>query len=157
MGKCDKETTFSILDYFFSQGGNFIDTASNYQDEESEKWIGEWMASRKNRDQIVLATKFTASWTAYAGHDGVINSNMGGNNSKSLRLSVNASLKKLQTDYIDLLYVHWWDFTTSIPELMHSLDDLIKAGKVIYIGISDTPGSYSNPLFQTLCIPIHYT
>ncbi len=148
MGKCDKDTTFAILDFFVSQGGNFIDTASNYQDEESEKWIGEWMTSRKNRDQIVLATKFTTSWTVHAGTEGKVSANFGGNNKKSMRLSVEASLKKLQTDYIDLLYVHWWDYTTSIEELMHSLDDLIKAGKVLYLGISDTPGNstLSHPL-----------
>jgi aryl-alcohol dehydrogenase-like predicted oxidoreductase len=141
MGKCDKDTTFSILDFFFSQGGNFIDTASNYQDEESEKWIGEWMSSRKNRDQIVLATKFTTNWTTHAGLEGKIHANFGGNNKKSLRLSLDASLKKLQTDYIDLLYLHWWDFTTSIPEVMHSLDDMVKAGKILYLGVSDTPGN----------------
>lgn len=57
MGECSKETTFEVLDYFFDQGGNFIDTSNNYQDEESELWIGEWMAKHKNRDEIVLATK----------------------------------------------------------------------------------------------------
>ncbi len=97
MGECNKETTFSVLDFFFSQGGNFIDTASNYQNEESEKWIGEWMAERKNRDQIVLATKFTTNWTVYAGTEGKVSANFGGNNKKSLRLSLEASLKKLQT------------------------------------------------------------
>ena len=106
MGKCDKDTTFSILDFFSSQGGNFIDTASNYQDEQSERWNGEWMAARKNRDQIVLAPKYTTSWTVHAGTEGKVSANFGGNNKKSLRLSVDASLKKLQTDYIDLLYVH---------------------------------------------------
>lgn len=138
MGKCDKETTFKILDYFFEQGGNFIDTANNYQDEESELWIGEWMALRGIRDQIVLATKFTTLWPdkkqpLRQKH------NYAGNHTKSLRLSVEASLKKLQTDYIDLLYVHWWDFSTSIEELMQSLNQLVLAGKVLYLGISDTP------------------
>lgn len=138
MGECNKETTFKILDYFFESGGNFIDTANNYQSEESEQWIGEWMASRKNRDQIVLATKYTTGYPSGKGGEKIM-SNFQGNHAKSLRLSVEASLKKLQTSYIDLLYVHWWDFTTSIPELMQSLNHLVRAGKVLYLGISDTP------------------
>ena len=72
-------------------------------------------------------------------HKDAIQSNYGGNNVKSMKVSVEQSLRKLQTSYIDLLYVHWWDFTTSIPELMHALNDLVVAGKVIYLGISDTP------------------
>ncbi|KAI9040530.1 sterigmatocystin biosynthesis dehydrogenase stcV [Aspergillus affinis] len=119
------------------QGGNFNDTASGYQEGESEMIVGEWMASRENRDEIVLATKYTA---AYMTHRKVrIPSNYGGNNAKSMKVSVDASLRKMQTFYIDLLYVHWWDYTTSIPELMHALNDLVVAGKVIYLGISDTP------------------
>ena len=136
LGECSKETSFAMLDYFFENGGNFIDTANNYQGEESEKWLGEWMESRQNRDQIVLATKFT---TVYPSEPKKIKTNYSGNHSKSLRVSVEASLKKLQTDYIDLLYIHWWDFTTSIPELMQSLHHLVASGKVLYLGISDTP------------------
>lgn len=139
MGECSKETAFEMLDFFHSSGGNFIDTANNYQNEESEMWIGEWMKARGVRDQMVVATKFTTGWQAHKGHDKTINSNYGGNNSKSLMLSVRDSLKKLQTDYIDVLYVHWWDFTTSIPELMQSLNQLVATGKVLYLGISDTP------------------
>ena len=139
MGTCTKETAFEMMDFFKSQGGNFIDTANNYQSEESETWIGEWMKERDCRDQMVIATKFTTGFTSYKGHDEIIQSNYGGNGSKSLRLSVDASLKKLQTDYIDILYIHWWDFTTSIEELMQSLNALVVAGKVIYLGVSDTP------------------
>ncbi|KAF9201866.1 hypothetical protein BGZ49_007933 [Haplosporangium sp. Z 27] len=137
MGECNKETTFEILDYFISQGGNFIDTANLYQDGESEKWLGEWMAKRDNRDQIVLATKYT---TTFKGHESdKIQANYGGNGAKSMRLSIEASLKNLQTSYIDLFYVHWWDYSVTIPELMHALNDLVSAGKVLYLGISDTP------------------
>ncbi|CAF9940176.1 hypothetical protein IMSHALPRED_001777 [Imshaugia aleurites] len=136
LGECSKETSFGMLDYFFENGGNFIDTANNYQNEESEKWLGEWMQSRNNRDQIVLATKFT---TAYPSQSVNIKTNYSGNHSKSLRVSLEASLKKLQTGYIDLLYIHWWDFTTSIPEIMQSLHHLVASGKVLYLGISDTP------------------
>jgi len=138
LGECNKETSFAMLDFFYSNGGNFIDTANNYQGEESETWIGEWMQKNQNRDEIVLATKYTTGYRA-TGATEKIKSNFQGNHSKSLRLSVNASLKKLQTDYIDLLYVHWWDYTTSIPELMNSLHQLVMAGKVLYLGISDTP------------------
>ncbi|KAF2789568.1 aryl-alcohol dehydrogenase-like protein [Melanomma pulvis-pyrius CBS 109.77] len=138
MGKCEKETAFEMLDYFFEQGGNFIDTANNYQNEESETWIGEWLASRKNRDELVLATKFT---TCYPNplKSPRQRINYAGNSSKSLQVSLDASLKKMQTDYIDLLYVHWWDFTTGIPELMQSLNHMVQRGKVIYLGVSDTP------------------
>ncbi|RDW68399.1 norsolorinic acid reductase [Coleophoma crateriformis] len=138
MGECNKETSFKILDTFFEQGGNFIDTANGYQGEESEEWLGEWLASRKNRDQVVLATKFTTYWPSGKGGE-TIKTNFVGNHAKSLHLSLEASLKKLQTTYIDLLYVHWWDFTTSIPELMQSLNRVVDAGKVLYLGISDTP------------------
>ncbi|CAG8211108.1 unnamed protein product [Penicillium olsonii] len=137
MGECSKETTFQILDHFLEKGGNFIDTANAYQNEESEMWIGEWMASRKVRDQIVLATKYSASFRGY--QKDVIQSNYGGNGTKSMRLSLEASLEKLQTKYVDLFYVHWWDYATSIPELMHALNDLVASGKVLYLGISDTP------------------
>ena len=145
LGAMSKKEVFTLLDYFHSEGGNFIDTANNYQDEQSELWIGEWMASKKDipgfRDQMVIATKYTTGYQAYKASSSpeIIQSNYLGNNSKSLRLSVEASLKKLQTDYIDLLYVHWWDFTTSIPELMLSLNTIVEQGKVLYLGISDTP------------------
>ncbi|KAF2690457.1 aryl-alcohol dehydrogenase-like protein [Lentithecium fluviatile CBS 122367] len=139
MGKCDKDTTFAILDYFHEQGGNFIDTANNYQNEESETWIGEWMSSRKVRDEIVLATKFTTCYPPNNEKSPRQRTNYAGNSAKSLHVSLEASLKKLQTDYIDLLYVHWWDFTTSIPELMQSLNHMVQRGKVLYLGVSDTP------------------
>lgn len=136
-GECNKETTFEILDYFKSQGGNFIDTANAYQNEESEIWLGEWMASRKNRDEIVLATKYSSGFQSHFKYK--TQANFGGNSAKSLRVSIEASLKKLQTDYVDLFYLHWWDYSVSIPELMQSLNDLVVSGKVLYLGISDTP------------------
>ncbi|MCJ1351431.1 MAG: hypothetical protein MMC33_001415 [Icmadophila ericetorum] len=138
MGKCDKKTSFEILDYFYENGGNFIDTANNYQGEESETWLGEWMAERQNRDEMVIATKFTTGYPS-PNKNIQIKSNFQGNHSKSLHVSLEASLKKLQTSYIDLLYVHWWDFSTSIPELMQSLHHMVVARKVLYLGISDTP------------------
>ena len=140
LGKCDKKNSYAMLDYFYENGGNFIDTSNNYQGEESETWIGEWIAERGNRDELVLATKFTTYFPGAEKSKNIgIRSNFQGNHAKSLKVSIEASLKKLQTDYIDLLYIHWWDFTTSIPEIMNSLHHLVASGKVIYLGISDTP------------------
>lgn len=133
-------------------------SANNYQDEDSEKWVGEWMEARGVRDEIVLATKYTSPYRKYVGGN-EIQANYVGHNTKSLKVSVEASLRKLRTDYIDLvrsrrfflfsmkkyahnifkLYVHWWDWSTSIEEVMHSLNQLVTAGKVLYLGISDTP------------------
>lgn len=86
----------------------------------------------------VIATKYTTNYKAGPGSPGIM-ANYTGNSTKSLHMSVKASLEKLQTDYIDLLYVHWWDYSTSIPELMQSLNTLVTQGKVLYLGISDTP------------------
>ncbi|KIV78480.1 hypothetical protein, variant [Exophiala sideris] len=138
MGSMNKENSFKLLDAFYEAGGNFIDTANNYQDEQSEKWIGEWMQEKKNRDMMVIATKFTTAYRGYELGKGKT-VNYSGNHKKSLHLSVHDSLKKLQTDYIDLLYLHWWDHTTSIEEVMDSLHILVQQGKVLYLGISDTP------------------
>jgi len=138
MGESSKATVFEILDYFYDNGGNFIDTANNYQNDESEQWIGEWMKKRNIRDEIVIATKYSSPYTAYKNTNG-INANYTGNSKKSLHHSVEDSLKKLQTSYIDLLYIHWWDYTTSVEELMQSLNQLVATGKVLYLGVSDTP------------------
>jgi len=99
-GKITKETARAILDEFYNQGGNFLDTANTYQNGQSEQWVGEWMRQRQNRDEIVLATKYTALNKPNA-H---IKSNYGGNSVKTMRLSIEESLKNLQTSYIDLYY-----------------------------------------------------
>ncbi|QKX60189.1 uncharacterized protein TRUGW13939_07332 [Talaromyces rugulosus] len=138
MGSMDKEASFKLLDYYFESGGNFIDTSNNYQNGESEEWIGEWMASRKNRDRMVIATKYTTDYQGYAWGKGKASNHMG-NHRRSLHMSVRDSLKKLQTDYIDILYVHWWDHLTSIEEVMDSLHIFVQQGKVLYLGISDAP------------------
>ncbi|KAL7906304.1 Norsolorinic acid reductase [Trichoderma velutinum] len=118
---------------------NFIDTSNNYQWGESETIIGEWMKKRGNRDEMVIATKYTTNYKENIPDSNEIRANYTGNGSKSLHVSVEASLKKLQTDYIDLLYVHWWDFSTSTSEMMQSLNNLVVSGKVLYLGISDSP------------------
>ena len=138
MGSMSKEQSFELLDAYFEKGGNFIDTANNYQNEESETWLGEWMAARKNRDRLVLATKFTTDYKSHEYGKGKV-VNFSGNHKKCLHMSIRDSLIKLQTDYIDILYVHWWDWSSSIEEIMDSLHILVQQGKVLYLGISDTP------------------
>lgn len=138
MGSMNKENSFKLLDAFEDAGGNFIDTANNYQNEQSEEWIGEWMEKKKNRDFMVIATKFTTNYRMEKDGKGKT-VNHSGNHKKSLHMSLRDSLAKLKTDYIDILYVHWWDWTTSIEELMDSLDAVVKSGKVLYLGVSDTP------------------
>ncbi|UZJ53712.1 hypothetical protein CBS101457_003032 [Exobasidium rhododendri] len=137
-GVCSKEDSFKMLDHFYEQGGNFLDTANAYRDEQSEQWVGEWMAARGNRDDLIVATKYASNYKAYEGATKQI-VNYGGNGVKSMKISLEASLKKLQTSYIDLFYLHWWDYATSIPEIMQGLNDLVRAGKVLYLGISDAP------------------
>ncbi|TVY66032.1 putative aryl-alcohol dehydrogenase AAD14 [Fusarium oxysporum f. sp. cubense] len=138
MGSVDEEKAFQLLDAYTEAGGNFIDTANNYQNEESETFIGNWMQFQNNRDLLFIATKFSSNYRSWELGSGKT-VNYAGNHKKSLFLSVEASLKKPKTSYIDLLYVHWWDWTTSIEELMDSLHILIEQGKVLYLGASDTP------------------
>ncbi|KAF8814294.1 Aldo/keto reductase [Phlegmacium glaucopus] len=138
MGSMDREASFKLLDAYFDNGGNFIDTANNYQDETSEKFIGEWAEARGIRDQLFIATKYTSNFkrTDHSVSQKVLHF---GNSAKSLQTSVEKSLKKLRTSYIDLLYLHWWDWDTSVEEVMHSLHTLVLQGKVLYLGVSDTP------------------
>jgi aryl-alcohol dehydrogenase-like predicted oxidoreductase len=137
-GAIDEQDIFSVYDAYVDAGGNFIDSANNYQNEQSETYLGKWLTARKNRDLLFIATKYTNAFRAHELGPGR-SVQFGGNNKKSLFLSVEASLRKLQTTYIDLLYVHWWDWSTSIEELMDSLHILVEQGKVLYLGISDTP------------------
>ncbi|MFY7898575.1 MAG: aldo/keto reductase [Chitinophagaceae bacterium] len=127
----DKQTSFDILDTFVNNGGNFIDTANRYTEGTSEKFIGEFV-TQNDRDYFVIATKYSL-------FDNLTNPNASGNNRKNLMRSVEQSLQRLNTDFIDLLYLHIWDNLTPIEEVMRALDDLISQGKVNYIGISDTP------------------
>jgi aryl-alcohol dehydrogenase-like predicted oxidoreductase len=109
LGECSKETSFEILDYFYQQGGNWIDTAVNYQSGESEQWIGEWMEDRGVRDEIVLATKFTGMQITEKEKEGgtAIKSNFGGNSAKNIHISVERSLKQLRTSYIDIVSIYY--------------------------------------------------
>ncbi|KAH9892250.1 aryl-alcohol dehydrogenase [Xylariomycetidae sp. FL2044] len=136
MGECTQEMAFDLLDAFYDLGGNFIDTANMYQAGQSERWIGEWLRKTGRRPEMVVATKYTMS---PAGGRPVQQSNYGGTGAKSLHVSIENSLKALQTDYVDILYVHCFDFATSTEELMHALNRLVSQGKVLYLGISDSP------------------
>lgn len=103
----ENEKPFDLLDAYFKLGGNFIDTSNTYNSEDSERLIGEWMEKRNVRDQMVLATKYTAGYKAYDRDNLPHQSHYTGNSAKSMHISVRDSLAKLRTDYIDLFYVHW--------------------------------------------------
>ena len=123
----------AMYDAFREAGGNFIDTANIYTNGTSETMLGEFMQG--HRENVVLATKFSNS--------GVMGDpNAGGNNRKAMMREVEASLKRLQTDYIDLYWLHIWDKLTPIEEVMRGFDDLVSSGKVLYVGISDAPAWY---------------
>ena len=123
----------AILSSYFEHGGNFVDTANAYTKGHSEAIIGDYLRKGSTgRDRVVIATKFFAN--LYPGDP-----NGGGASRKSLTAACEQSLRRLQTDYIDLYWMHLWDRFTPIEETMRALDDLVRAGKVRYIGFSDTP------------------
>jgi aryl-alcohol dehydrogenase-like predicted oxidoreductase len=124
-GECEK-----IFRSFAEANGNFIDTSCNYTNGTSEKFVGELVAD--DRDRFVVATKYSLNMRSN-------DPNAGGNHRKNLIRSLDASLERLQTDYVDLLWLHMWDGMTPVEEVMRSLDDVVRAGKVRYVGVSDTP------------------
>lgn len=125
-----KAESRKVYDAFRAAGGNFIDTADLYTNGTSERFLGDFMAG--HRGQVVLATKYTLS---NPGKD----PNAAGNHRKNMMQSVEASLERLKTDYLDLYWLHIWDFMTPVEEVMRAFDDLVRQGKVLYVGISDTP------------------
>ena len=118
-----------MVEAFAEAGGNFIDTANLYTNGTSEQYVGEFVAA--DRDRWVVATKYTFNPAGDV--------NTSGNHRKNMVQSVEASLKRLNLDYIDLYWLHGWDFTTPVEEVMRAFDDLVRAGKVLYMGVSDTP------------------
>ncbi|MDO7928210.1 aldo/keto reductase [Pseudomonas sp. KFB-139] len=126
----DEAQARQIFDTYVDNGGNFIDTAVNYTNGASERILGQFL--KEKRDRLVVATKYTM-----ARDPGDPNS--GGNHRMNLVRSVETSLRQLDTDRIELLYLHAWDFTTSADEVMRALDDLVRSGKVLYLGICNTP------------------
>ncbi|MBV9507147.1 MAG: aldo/keto reductase [Acidobacteriia bacterium] len=125
-----KDESRKIYDRYREAGGNFIDTANVYTAGTSETFLGEFMEG--HRQEIVLATKYTNAWP---GRD----PNAAGNHRKSMVQAVEASLKRLRTDYIDLYLLHIWDRMTPVEEVMRAFDDLVRQGKVIYPAVSDMP------------------
>lgn len=125
-----REDSKQIFDAYANAGGNFIDTAVNYTNGTSEKFVGDFI--RSEREHFVVATKYTLLRRPN-------DPNAAGNHRKNMVESVNASLERLHTDYIDLYWLHAWDYTTPVEEVLRALDDLVRQGKVLYIGISDTP------------------
>ncbi|SDW07753.1 aldo/keto reductase [Paenibacillus sp. CF384] len=126
----DKTESRKIFDTYVDAGGNFIDTANQYTGGDSEEYLGEFIAAE--REKLVVATKYSLTMNPN-------DPNGGGNHRKSLVQSLDASLKRLKTDYIDMYWLHAWDFMTPVEEVMRALDDQVRAGKILYIGISDTP------------------
>ncbi|MFJ6081132.1 aldo/keto reductase [Streptomyces sp. NPDC092369] len=126
----DKDEARRLFDTYVERGGNFIDTANTYTDGSSERQLGEF--TRGNRESLVLATKYT---TLRRPGD----PNSAGSHRKSMFASVEASLRRLNTDYLDLLHLHVWDFTTPVEEILRGMDDLVRQGKILYVAISNTP------------------
>ena len=126
----------SIFNAYVDAGGNFIDTADVYAKGRSEELVGEYLAKRSLRDKVVLASKF--SFNVEPG-----NPNAGGNGRKNMRRALEASLRRLRTDCIDLYWMHVWDMVTPAEEVEESFSDLIRAGKIRYYGLSDVPAWYA--------------
>lgn len=125
-----KEEARKIYDAYRAAGGNFVDTANVYTNGTSESFLGEFI--RDHRQSVVLATKYTNATTTG-------DANAGGNHRKSMVQALEASLRRLKTDYIDLYWLHIWDQMTPVEEVMRAFDDLVRQGKVLYIGVSDAP------------------
>jgi aryl-alcohol dehydrogenase-like predicted oxidoreductase len=129
----DYETSKRIFDRYAERGGNFIDTADLYTNGTSEKYVGDFIA--RDRERFIVGTKYTNNAPEFAKG----NPNASGNSRGRMMNAIDASLKRLKTDYIDLYWLHIWDDTTPVDELMRGFDDLVRMGKVRYIAISDTP------------------
>jgi aryl-alcohol dehydrogenase-like predicted oxidoreductase len=130
-----QETAREIFTKYLDAGGNFIDTADGYTNGTSEEMLGKFIQEQKNRNKIVLATKFTFNMERG-------NPNAGGNGRKNIMRAVESSLRRLQTDYIDLYWLHAWDTLAPVEETMQTLNSLVEQGKVRYIGLSDCPAWY---------------
>jgi aryl-alcohol dehydrogenase-like predicted oxidoreductase len=125
-----KEESRRIFEAYADAGGNFVDTACNYTDGESERFLGDFL--RADRDHFVVATKYTLTQRRE-------DPNAGGNSRKNMVRTLEESLRRLGTDYVDLLWLHMWDGMTPVDEVVRALEDLVSAGKVLYVGMSDTP------------------
>ncbi|AKS35833.1 aldo/keto reductase [Mycolicibacterium goodii] len=126
----DRDEARKLFDLYVDRGGQFIDTANTYTDGSSERLLGEFI--RDTRESLVLATKYTTQRRPG-------DPNSAGASRKSLVTSVEASLRRLRTDYLDLLFLHVWDFSTPVEEILRGMDDLVRQGKILYVGISNAP------------------
>lgn len=126
-----KAESQKMFDLFAKEGGNFIDTSVNYTDGTAEEFLGDFL--KTDRDHFVIATKYTLTRPNNTDPNG------GGNSRKNMMKSVERSLRRLQTDHIDLYYLHMWDYMTPVEEIARGLDDLVRQGKVSYVAFSDTP------------------
>jgi aryl-alcohol dehydrogenase-like predicted oxidoreductase len=133
----EKQPARAMFDLYRERGGNFFDTADLYAGGESETWLGEFVADARCRDEVVIATKF--SFNAQPG-----NPNAGGNGRKNIYRALEGSLRRLKTDYVDLYILHAWDRVTPVDEVMRTLNDLVRTGKVRHIGFSDAPAWYAS-------------
>jgi aryl-alcohol dehydrogenase-like predicted oxidoreductase len=132
----EEKAAKEIFDRYLESGSNFIDTADAYTNGHSEEMIGKFVAERSLRDSVVIATKFT--FNRQPG-----NPNAGGNGRKNIYRALEGSLRRLQTDYVDLYYLHAWDAITPVEEVISTLTDLIRAGKIRHYAFSDTPAWYA--------------
>ena len=126
----DRKTSQAVFDTFADAGGNYIDTADIYTEGTSERWVGDFINT--NREYFILSTKYSC-------HNRPDDPNAFGGSLKHMRRSVESSLQRLNTDYIDILWFHSWDFITGADELMRSLSQLVSEGKVLYLGLSNAP------------------
>jgi aryl-alcohol dehydrogenase-like predicted oxidoreductase len=131
----DDATARAVFDRYLEWGGNFVDTANNYTGGRSEELLGRFIAETGSRDRIVLATKFTAPTDQE-------NPNLTGNGRKNIMAALDASLRRLGTDYVDLYWLHMWDTLTPVEEVMSTFDTLVRSGKVRAVGLSNTPAWY---------------
>src|ERR1041385_8640995 len=131
----DRDTSKQMFELYRDAGGNVVDTADFYANGVGEEWVGDFIRDTGSRDQVVLSTKF--SFNAGPG-----NPNAGGNGRKNLRRALEGSLRRLKTDYIDVYYVHLWDRFTPVEEVMASLDNVVREGKVLHVAMSNVPAWY---------------
>ena len=139
----DEAASRAIFDAYLDAGGNFVDTADIYSGGVSEELVGKFIRDTRSRDDIVLATKFgfngsSSPLTGTAGGGG--NPNAGGAGSKNIHRALDASLRRLGTDHIDLYWMHIWDGVTPVEEIVQTLGDLVRAGKIRHYAFSDMPG-----------------
>lgn len=155
----DEDAARKIFNRYLEVGGNFIDTADSYAAGVSEELIGKFVSDAAIRDRVVISTKFSNSLEPG-------NPNAGGNGRKNLMRAVDASLRRLKTDYIDLYLLHTWDRITPAEEVMRTFDDLVRAGKIRYAGLSDVPGWYAaraqtwaeaHALTPPICLQLPYS